>query len=94
MTEDKLTKKERRCRKCVKWQNEKCCDYEMSRLNNGAPVKSCSHYYPISKYNSQYEVDRRARRKNFIDSVMADKTLSHKEKEEKIHVVIEMFDLI
>ena len=91
--EEKLTKKEKRCRKCIKW-NDKCGDYEMSRLNNGAPVKSCSNYYPISKYNSPYEVERRARRQKFINSVMSNKRLSYQQKMHKIHVVIEMFNLI
>lgn len=92
--EEKLTRKEKRCMKCIKWGNGKCQDYEMSRLNNGAPVKSCSDYYPISKYNSPHEVERRARRQKFITSVMSDNSLSPEQKMEKVHIVIDMFNLI
>ena len=63
--------------KSIKW-NDKCGDYEMSRLNNGAPVKSCSNYYPISKYNSPYEVERRARRQKFINSISSSEVSADK----------------
>lgn len=92
--EEKLTRKERRCRNCIKWKDERCQDYEMSKLNNGAPVKSCSKYYPISKYNSPYEVERKANQQAFINSVMSDDSLLWQQKQELIHAVIDMFHLL